>query len=106
MNRDQIIAAQSELILRLLRIGQEELQEVTNLFCEIEKLPKEEEGIKISEYGNVVNIQNHLTENKKGICPICKNRPKMIFKSGIMSSYCSVCNNIKQKEYREKGIRK
>jgi hypothetical protein len=96
MTTDQIIEKQSALIIKLLRIGQEQLQEVTNLFSEIEKFRstedykeqvKEESEPKTLVPLNVIPI---LGEPKK-ICPRCKKNYRQVSKNKNVLAYCNLC---------------
>ena len=100
--KDEIIAAQTKLILELLRIGQEKFQEVTNLLYEIEVLPKDkiEEQLKITRPPGVVEIKDYLIKKQK-ICPGCKKNTRPVMKSGKLAPYCHPCNAEKTRRYRQ-----
>ena len=98
--KDEIIAAQSKLILELLRIGKDKFQEVTNLLCEIEVLPKDESITHTAKMANVVEMKDHVFK-KERICPKCGIRPRKVFKSGVVSSYCTPCSTARVKEGRK-----
>ena len=95
-DKGQIIAQLTRLVLDLLKIGQDKFQEVTNLLCEIEQLPKDE--IPIIVHTNVHSI----VEGR--LCPSCKVEPRKLAKSGKLNTYCGKCNSMKTKQYRNKAI--
>ena len=85
MTKDQIIAAQSRLILELLGIGKEKIQTVMNLFCEIQRIPKDE-------------IEKIEVEKEGKLCPACKRNYRSVSKSGKIATYCLKCGNEKRKK--------
>lgn len=95
MTKDEIIEKQSKLILELVKIGQEKYQEIFNLFCAIEKTPKdkiEKEVVELPK--DVIGINT----KQKRICPCCKTRDRAVSNaSGKMYAYCRECLSEKNK---------
>lgn len=99
MTKDQIIEKQSEIIRELLAIGKAKYQEIFDLFCVIEKMPKDkEEIVKEPLPDNVLKF----TAPVKRICPCCKTRERAFSgSSGKYYSYCRECMAEKNKKYQK-----
>jgi hypothetical protein len=97
MDKDRIIFELTNLLLRILKIGQSELQEVTNLLCEIETLPKYKLDDLTLNHTNVISISDH-----RKLCPSCKVNNRKISASGKLSTYCTSCQSKRSKEKRMK----
>lgn len=105
MTKDQIIEKQSEIIRELLKIGMERLQEISDLFCAIEKLPKgadrDETPVPVIDRTKVVEMRQPARKSGR-ICPRCKENERPITPSGKVAPYCRECNAARTKEYNER----
>ena len=111
MTKDQIIETQSKLILELLAIGKDKMQEVTDLFCKIQRIPKGIENVNQPpepeiDRRNVLEIKKHRELKEGKLCPRCKSNQRLLLRSGKYASYCSRCSNEKAKEKREDNPRR
>lgn len=98
MDKDEVIKSLTNMVIELLRIGQDKMQEVTNLLCTIEQLPKD-----ISLPKNVIELKKKTVDK---ICPRCKVNNRTVTKSGRLSPYCKQCNAEKAKSIRLKNAEK
>lgn len=94
-SKDELIEYMSKLLLDLLKIGQDRLQEITNLLCEIEKLPKDQIITHTAKLANVIAVKDYI------ICPRCKENEKSILKSGKRAPYCKACNAERTRIFRK-----
>jgi len=101
-SKDQIIEELSRLVLDLLRVGMDKHQEVADLFCEIQKLSKEDILLpQPVDRSKITDIQDYRDQR---FCYKCKTNPVMTFKTGRKSYICSSCfkprGKAKKKEVR------
>ena len=103
--KDEIIEHLTKLVLELLKIGKDKYQEVTNLLCEIEVLPKDivltmeltdEPITHTTKLTNVIKLEDHIIK----LCPGCKKNPRPKSKKGRWLPYCNVCNAERSRLYR------
>jgi hypothetical protein len=104
--KDQVIKELSELLRELLRVGTDKYQEVMNLFCQIEKLPKDREVVSSPaiDRKEILKIKDNRSGNAQKLCPKCKTNFRFVLKSGKLTSYCSSCNSGRVQKYR--GLQK
>jgi hypothetical protein len=107
--KDQIIEELSRLIRELLWVGTDKYQEVMNLFCQIEILPKDEivdrvVSLPTIDRAKVIEMKKHRSVNTEKLCPRCKTNFRFVLKSGKLTSYCSSCNSGRVQKYR--GLQK